>query len=144
MLAYRVLEAGGGAEGVTDRELLAGEGAKCTARAGEVFLGLFSCSFSDMAMASCKSSSSRTFCSDPAPPDNGEEELCGAWDSWARELRRYSGGRSLSTSAAAALTPSLQQILNRAHQTRHPVSRVHNREKSIEQPNNVCVCGEEA
>ena len=73
---------------------------------GENFLELlFSCSLRDMAMANWSSSSSSTcFWVDP-PPD----EVVGVCDSWARELLRYSRGRSLLISAAAvaALSPSL-------------------------------------
>lgn len=104
MLAYSVLEEGGGAEGVVDRGVLTGDGAKRTTGAG--VLALFSCSFKDMAKANCKSSSSCT----GAATGEAEEEVDGPCDSWARELRRYSGGRSLSISAAAAdaLAPSLK------------------------------------
>ena len=51
MVAYSVLFDGGGAEGVVDRGICAGDGART---AGEDFFAfdLFSCSLSDMAMAS--------------------------------------------------------------------------------------------
>jgi hypothetical protein len=64
-----VLDEGGGAEGVADRGVLVGVGAKCTV----AFLGfaLFSCSLSDIAMASCRSSSS---CPVPPPPPGEAEE----------------------------------------------------------------------
>ena len=84
MLAYRVLEAGGGAEGAVVT-LGDGEGAWRGAGEGEGFLALFSCSFRDIAMASCRSSSSWSCCSvplDPAPlPEPELEPEEGTWDS---------------------------------------------------------------
>lgn len=104
--AYRVLETGGGAEGAADWGVIAGLGTWRTG-AGDFFFVWFSCSFSDMAMASCKSSSSCIFCSVPPPPAALGVAVEGVCDSWARELRRYSSGRSLLRSAAA-LAPSLK------------------------------------